>query len=141
MICCECQKEVGEIIKKRCYNCYARHRRKVRIEKDPIKTKAASIAKTIRAKYGADEYLSDADYIFNIIKDIKHCECCGCELSFKASSYKKLSRISADRLDSSRCYTRDNVRFICFRCNRLKGNSTIDQLEGILKYMHERILN
>lgn len=42
---------------------------------------------------------------------------------------------SLDRKDSSKGYTKKNTRIISFRANYLKGNATVKELTGILKYM------
>lgn len=42
---------------------------------------------------------------------------------------------SIDRVDNSKGYTKDNIRVISMRANRLKSNMTIDEAELIVKYM------
>lgn len=44
-----------------------------------------------------------------------------------------------DRIDSSRGYTRDNVRVISWRANRLKSDATIEEVAAILAYMESNI--
>jgi hypothetical protein len=46
---------------------------------------------------------------------------------------------SLDRLDSSKGYTKDNIRVISRRANTLKNNSNIKELESIIKYMKGEI--
>ncbi len=46
---------------------------------------------------------------------------------------------SLDRLDSSKGYTKDNIRVISRRANTLKNNSNIQELENIIKYMKGEI--
>lgn len=46
---------------------------------------------------------------------------------------------SIDRLDSKRGYTKDNIRVISDRANRIKRDSTIKELEAVLKYMRENL--
>ncbi len=42
---------------------------------------------------------------------------------------------SLDRLDNSKGYTPDNVKVISWRANKLKNNSSIEELEAIVDYM------
>jgi hypothetical protein len=42
---------------------------------------------------------------------------------------------SVDRVDSAQGYTKDNIRVISWRANRLKSDATIEELEAILAYM------
>lgn len=42
---------------------------------------------------------------------------------------------SLDRIDSTKGYTRGNVRVVSWLANRLKNNATVEQLELVIKYM------
>lgn len=44
---------------------------------------------------------------------------------------------SIDRFDNNKGYTKDNVRIISLRANRLKNNATVEELEKIIKYMKD----
>lgn len=44
---------------------------------------------------------------------------------------------SLDRVDSSKGYTKDNIRVISFRANRLKNSFSIEEMEAALKYMRD----
>lgn len=44
---------------------------------------------------------------------------------------------SVDCFDNSKGYTKDNIRIISLRANRLKNDATIKELENVLKYMKE----
>lgn len=42
-----------------------------------------------------------------------------------------------DRIDNNRGYTKDNIKIISWRANRLKNNATIEELEKVLQYMKD----
>lgn len=46
---------------------------------------------------------------------------------------------SYDRVNSELGYTDGNVRIICFRCNSLKKDATVEELRNVLKYMEENL--
>jgi hypothetical protein len=70
----------------------------------------------------------------------EHCPCC--HLPFENYKYgssatnRYTSRLpSLDRFDNLQGYTDANVRVICSRCNSLKSNATLQELESIVTYM------
>lgn len=73
------------------------------------------------------------------------CPCCGVALNYEATN-KRESRpsniASLDRIIPELGYTENNVAIICIRCNRLKNNMTLDELEMLITYIkaaiHER---
>lgn len=44
---------------------------------------------------------------------------------------------SLDRLDNNKGYTKENVRIISYRANRLKSDSSIQELRAIVEYMEQ----
>jgi Zn-finger protein len=46
----------------------------------------------------------------------------------------KDNRPSLDRIDSSKAYTKDNVKIISWRANKLKNESSIEELKMLLEY-------
>jgi hypothetical protein len=44
---------------------------------------------------------------------------------------------SLDRIDSLKGYTKGNVKIICLKCNTVKRNSSVSDLEQLLKYMKQ----
>lgn len=45
------------------------------------------------------------------------------------------TRPELDRRIPSKGYTKENVRHICGRANRLKGNASVNEIEKILQYV------
>ena len=43
---------------------------------------------------------------------------------------------SIDRVDNSKGYTKDNIRIISWKANRIKSNSTIEELTLLVEYMN-----
>jgi hypothetical protein len=43
--------------------------------------------------------------------------------------------MSVDRIDNNSGYTKDNIKVISFRANRLKSNGTLEEFEQIVKYL------
>jgi hypothetical protein len=46
---------------------------------------------------------------------------------------------SIDRIDSSAGYVKGNVKIICWRANRIKSDSTIEEMQAILNFMKREI--
>lgn len=74
----------------------------------------------------------------------KTCACCGITLdyefihSFKSRSDDNRSP-SFDRVDNTKGYTVENVAVVCQRCNRLKSNASILDLERLLTYVKRHL--
>jgi len=66
------------------------------------------------------------------------CRCCGCAFNFEAignGQEGKWQSPSLDRFDNSRGYTVENVKVICMRCNSLKSDATLAEMETVVRYM------
>lgn len=66
------------------------------------------------------------------------CPCCGTVYSF-APEGGYSSRPSIDKLIPERGYVRDNVVFICVRCNQRKSDMTPKEMYRIADFFWERI--
>lgn len=118
-----------------CHECLKPSRaaitRKYRV-KNPRKaweSKVASSAKlrSKKAKRPFDE--SAVKEIASQYVDGSPCPCCG-KIMDSENHWASL-----DRIDSSRGYERGNIAFICCRCNMLKKDGTLEELEGISRYI------
>lgn len=47
---------------------------------------------------------------------------------------------SIDRFDSSKNYTKDNIRVISWRANKIKNNGTLEEHKKLVKWMEEETL-
>jgi len=65
-----------------------------------------------------------------------HCGCCGKQLDYSTGrGINKRDSPSLDRWDNSQGYTLENTRVICYRCNELKRDATLAELETVVRYM------
>jgi len=64
------------------------------------------------------------------------CACCGREIDYSLGRKRnrKFSP-SLDRINNEEGYTVKNVRVVCFDCNDMKSNHTIETLEMLLRYV------
>ena len=81
-----------------------------------------------------------AGWEFNLTEfDITLPECCPiCGVNLVNTHGRKRpfpDSISIDRIDSKKGYVLGNVAIICFRCNNLKGDGTIDEFRAIIKWL------
>jgi hypothetical protein len=77
------------------------------------------------------EYNLNLDFAKALLKKQQGvCSVSGQPLTLLADGKKgqKLSNLSLDRIDNSRGYTRDNVRFVCWVVNIMRHNQRDDQL-------------
>lgn len=72
-----------------------------------------------------------------------HCPCCGRLLDYSTDRKGKNRNgsPSLDRVDSAKGYTVENVAVICMRCNMRKNDSTIEELEMLLRYMRAHLIH
>lgn len=69
----------------------------------------------------------------------EYCPALGIKLSLTNSPENKDTSPSLDRFYPEKGYVKGNVRVISFRANRIKNDSTLEELESILKYLRENI--
>lgn len=65
--------------------------------------------------------------------------CCpifGLKLEFNGAGFRDNSP-SIDRIDSTKGYTRDNVQVISWKANRIKGASSLQDLEMMVAYLKQ----
>lgn len=65
------------------------------------------------------------------------CPCCGIDLDYGRSDSTRPLRHgpSLDRIDCTKGYISGNIAIICWRCNAIKRDATLSELEKIVEYM------
>ena len=80
-------------------------------------------------------------------EDIKFPDVCpvlGIKLSLNREGAKTYNQASPnapsiDRFDNNKGYTKENVRFISFRANRLKADATFEEIEALYNWMKKEL--
>jgi len=68
----------------------------------------------------------------------ENCPCCDRKMTPRTGQFKKgwvSESPSLDRFDPTKGYDPSNVIVICARCNILKNNATIEELETVVRWM------
>jgi 5-methylcytosine-specific restriction endonuclease McrA len=67
------------------------------------------------------------------------CPCCGVVFDFSTNKRKRGINVNAspslDRFNSTQGYIVKNVMIICMRCNRIKCDATLAEIEAVCNYM------
>lgn len=66
------------------------------------------------------------------------CACCHAALDYSMRRGNRSLSPSLDRFEPAKGYTNENVVVICMRCNEVKGNASIREVEAVLAYMRSR---
>lgn len=72
----------------------------------------------------------------------EHCPCCAVRLNYEIKKNVMGPRSdgpSLDRVDTLKGYVRGNVDIICWRCNAIKRDATLHELEYIIAYMRRHL--
>ena len=62
------------------------------------------------------------------------CPCCMTPMTYFNNGTRK-TWASLDRIQPLKGYVAGNMTFICYRCNLLKSNGTIEEFQNVLNYM------
>lgn len=76
------------------------------------------------------------DLTYEDIQPGEGCPCCGTRYDYAAGHR---FRPSMDRLIPERGYVRDNIVFVCTRCNQRKNDMTPREMYAIADFFWERI--
>ena len=83
-----------------------------------------------RSKKNNKEFLLTKIDIIDIF-DI-HCFYCKKEMKFNGGQYNKQLSPSLDKVIPNKGYNKDNVVVCCHRCNAIKNDANIEELENII---------
>lgn len=76
------------------------------------------------------------DFVLSIFPD--RCPILDIELSYVNSRTNRDTSPSIDRIDNTKGYTQDNVVVVSFRANRIKNDSSMDELKKVYDYYTNR---
>jgi len=107
----------------------------------PVRQRAKRImehttSNSIKKKIDYDPALT-LDKIHKMIEEVDRCPCCDRKI-FKpihGDNKRHYDSPSFDRFDPNVGYTEENVVVLCWRCNHLKNNATIQELWNIAAYI------
>ena len=89
-----------------------------------------------RAKLNNREHDIDVEAIKSIYPVDGCCPIFGIKLEFNEAGFRDNSP-SIDRIDSTKGYTRDNIQIISWKANRIKGASSLQDLEMMVAYLKQ----
>lgn len=89
------------------------------------------------AKTRAKKFNLEFSITINDIQIPLFCPVLGIELNLNNTKIRLDTSPSLDRIDNSKGYTKENIRIISWRANKLKNNASLEELEKIIKYMKE----
>ena len=89
-----------------------------------------------RAKSNSREHDINVEDIKSIYPIDGCCPIFGIKLEFNVAGFRDSSP-SIDRIDSTKGYTRDNIQVISWKANRIKGASSLQDLEMMVAYLKQ----
>jgi hypothetical protein len=110
---------------------YREHKRNYRIN-NPL-MHLLSCSKSRAKKKGHEFTITAADLVMP-----ESCPCCGGKIAMRSGPTKQgplPTSPSIDRFDNNLGYVPGNVSIICWRCNELKRNATVDELRKIIAWI------
>ena len=135
-------------INKKSKDNYSNNKEKIKIYyinrmiNDPITYRAEAIHHGMKAsnrKRGTefDENYFSISNIRKLISEITHCPCCKVIFIFESllTNQKNMNAPSADRKNNNEGYIKDNVIFICWGCNKLKRDSSVEEIEKVVEWL------
>lgn len=135
--CVVCSAEASLSWQKRMYlnqgETYREYRRGLRF-KDPVGT-LLRVARSRAKKKGIEFSITKAD-----LPMPGKCPCCDGRIAMRSGPTKSgptPESPSIDRMDSTLGYVAGNVAIICWRCNELKRDASLDELKRIVSWIEK----
>lgn len=97
-------------------------------EKDPIQSLIT------RTKVYAKKRNIEFSITKDDIKEVTHCPILGIKLTYRQFGKTLMSKGSLDRIDNSKGYVPGNVQIISWRANRLKSDTTLEEMKAFAEY-------
>jgi hypothetical protein len=117
------------------------------IDKDPIRyrsriIKNCMIQSSKKRNMEYDESIVNIDYIYSLLLDNRNCQCCDKIYSyeFKFDGSCNLDTPSIDRTNNSIGYIKNNIELICWECNNIKNNGTIEELKTVVNWLESKLI-
>ena len=105
--------------------------------KNPILFRAYHVLSNIRIRSKKNNIPFDItkQNLIDMQNESDTCPCCFEPFDFNLNGPNDPHSPSVDRIIPELGYVKSNVKMICFRCNQQKNDSSIEQLEQIVRYM------
>lgn len=114
---------------------------------DPCYSLACHLSNGARVRARVSGKSIDLNYmtasgLYSDVRRLQNSNCPLCNQPFCVAAYKeggrkgaKSNSITLDCLNPDEGYTRDNIRFICYRCNRMKSAHTIQSALALVQWL------
>lgn len=121
----------------------ARRTRKIN---NPAKMRGQQLHQSMKTRAKKAGVPFDSDYMTpplleELLRSNKTCPCCNVELlqGYNPKGVVTATSPSFDRILPKLGYVRGNLALLCHRCNGLKSNMSIEDLERILKWLRSAV--
>jgi predicted Fe-S protein YdhL (DUF1289 family) len=129
----------GDVVRARNRASYQKFKEKRRLSRQAAYAKNLPTNMLCRSRNRAVEIGVPFDLTRADIVIPETCPVLGIPISTTARGRQNDNSPSIDRIDNSLGYTRENIKVVSWRANRLKSDGHIEDFEKILKYMRSNI--
>lgn len=115
---------------------YSKKSRDKRFKKNPLefRLKRSLANAKMRSKLAKVDFDLTLEYLFEIYPKDDICPILKVPFVWGTRKDKEFSP-SIDRMIPEKGYVKGNIKFICYKANRIKSDSTIDILQKLIRYM------
>lgn len=122
-----------------------RERLRIRKLTHPLRVRAAvlrngMIVRSKQLNLPFDKDILTTTFLMKLLDEHPFCDCCNrvLDLTFKSDRVKKPDSPSIDRIIPEKGYVIGNIALVCWRCNNLKRDATIEELKTIVNWMEKQ---